>query len=568
MDSSTNDGGVLTASEYLLRETLAEADAELRSRRPCTYAAAPDGLKRLGVRGMTQQIFSCRTCAITKGAPVGVCEPCSLRCHAEHELEELETRTQFTCDCPTERSDVTCGAQPVPIDNGQKTLPADPANVYNHNFVGRYCKCNRPYDRGMTMHGCGRCSDWFHPYCLPGCLPYKAIPFQSLLCPDCLDAVPSLGRLRRYVKGVCSVAVVRSHGTGALAEQQEQDNHPTGTDDTSASTVPSGTAPHDPSALSASADDAAQAALQPWRVCLTCTNGADDGRGVCMACAESCHAGHVLGKPRTTGFVCDCDELKQGAGGCCVPTAPAGAEVPNVFARWCAAQEPVDGMLAASSTAASGSSVTLEVGVAAGASVYWGQDDEDLPDRMCGCDACLAVYARDGIAPLFFQQQMMQLDAAPVAVGGGASGSGEVLDGDTAAAVTKLLERLEDRHAATSTASAAPGEDDDALAEKAGRAISALQRAGFKTSYERSMGVLQQMPASQQRDAMAAYARLQSHVFDFLNGFQASGKVITKEDVEAFNAQLLRERRDAASDGSGDDGRRVRPRPSGWDGGE
>lgn len=48
--------------------------------------------------------------------------------------------------------------------------------------------------------------------------------------------------------------------------------------------------------------DGGGASFQPWVACLTCTDGADDGRGVCLACAALCHAGHVLTKPRIMEF--------------------------------------------------------------------------------------------------------------------------------------------------------------------------------------------------------------------------------------------------------------------------
>jgi hypothetical protein len=44
--------------------------------------------------------------------------------------------------------------------------------------------------------------------------------------------------------------------------------------------------------------------LQAWRQCRTC--GLVDNAGVCVACAETCHAGHDLGEERITNFFCDC----------------------------------------------------------------------------------------------------------------------------------------------------------------------------------------------------------------------------------------------------------------------
>ena len=51
---------------------------------------------------------------------------------------------------------------------------------------------------------------------------------------------------------------------------------------------------------------------QQWRQCLTCNP--TPGMGVCMVCAEVCHAGHNLGPIMRTTFFCDCGagELKPG----------------------------------------------------------------------------------------------------------------------------------------------------------------------------------------------------------------------------------------------------------------
>ena len=77
MDSA-GETACLSAQEWVLRDTLLEIDAALKLSRPCTYASAAPGLVALGVAGTLQPVYSCRTCANERGAPVGICEPCAL----------------------------------------------------------------------------------------------------------------------------------------------------------------------------------------------------------------------------------------------------------------------------------------------------------------------------------------------------------------------------------------------------------------------------------------------------------------------------------------------------------
>jgi len=49
--------------------------------------------------------------------------------------------------------------------------------------------------------------------------------------------------------------------------------------------------------------------LQKWRECITC--GLMNGEGVCVVCAEICHAGHTLTEEKTSSFYCDCGTGKR-----------------------------------------------------------------------------------------------------------------------------------------------------------------------------------------------------------------------------------------------------------------
>jgi hypothetical protein len=50
-----------------------------------------------------------------------------------------------------------------------------------------------------------------------------------------------------------------------------------------------------------------QSQQQAWRNCRSC--GLVDNVGVCVMCAEICHAGHDLGEERFSNFFCDCGKL-------------------------------------------------------------------------------------------------------------------------------------------------------------------------------------------------------------------------------------------------------------------
>ena len=532
MDTLDGDD-VVSAGQWIMRETLLEMQAALQSSRPCTYSSTPTGLKALGVTGIMQPIFACKTCAAAKGAPVGVCEPCVLRCHADHDVIELHEKRQFTCDCPTDRSSVACTAQPqhqasASADDNESALallPADGNNRYGHNFYGRFCTCDKNYDPACdTMYQCLRCDEWYHNYDIArhsSCLP-QSIPFNGFVCWRCVAEAPYLTRFGRYVSGVCANAVTKAHGTGVLPAAASSSLPSSGASPATAAAAasPPAATPHSSSASSSSSSSSSSGAtpagspsipspaapasassgggggapqptcLQPWAVCLTCTDGADDGRGVCMACAAACHKGHVLSKPRITEFYCDCGELlaeaakREGADAanakCCIADAPVPSaavssegssgetQAPCVYQAWCAASGG-EASLASSSAnssssgacsmpsatpskaAASSASCASQPVIPASAlsSVAAGSifitDDDELLARLCRCASCMQRYASDGCATWFFDSPV---DAA------GISG-GDVVDAEAAAAVPQMLERLASqaqRQVATTTA--------------------------------------------------------------------------------------------------------------------
>ena len=120
-----------------------------------SLAASEDFNHCTYVRGYIEQsVFICKTCK----THLGFCGGCCLHCHAGHEVVELGPKKNFRCDCglgPT-----ACVLNPEKYPN---------SNSYNHNFLGRFCLCDREDSedtRESDMHMCVSCYDWFHTSCI------------------------------------------------------------------------------------------------------------------------------------------------------------------------------------------------------------------------------------------------------------------------------------------------------------------------------------------------------------------------------------------------------------------
>lgn len=155
----------LTALDYIESQTQLEEEAkELMPYDPqhCTFH---DGSIR-------QQLFVCATCMKkNKGQCNAVCYSCSIQCHSDHDLVELFTKRGFACDCGTERMRSFGGC------NLRKNFDAldipERTNKYGHNFEGRFCSCDEPYDptkeRGVMfqcLFGDACNEDWYHEECI------------------------------------------------------------------------------------------------------------------------------------------------------------------------------------------------------------------------------------------------------------------------------------------------------------------------------------------------------------------------------------------------------------------
>ena len=130
-----------------LRELLASQDELVReaalalphSFSQCTY--------NLGY--IRQAIYLCLTC----NTPRGICYPCSVACHTDHEQVELFPKRHFRCDCPT-------GALSHPCGLHQQPEAVNAENAYGQNFEGKFCRCERVYNAHTeveTMIQCLAC---------------------------------------------------------------------------------------------------------------------------------------------------------------------------------------------------------------------------------------------------------------------------------------------------------------------------------------------------------------------------------------------------------------------------
>lgn len=135
-----------------------------------------------------QALYSCLTCIpeakedFTKAA--GICLACCYSCHEGHELVELYTRRNFKCDCGNSKfTNKECN-----LNNSKSVI--NELNEYNHNFMGTYCTCNRPYPDPEDsivdeMIQCITCEDWFHSRHLGVDVPSHSL-FTEMTCENCV----------------------------------------------------------------------------------------------------------------------------------------------------------------------------------------------------------------------------------------------------------------------------------------------------------------------------------------------------------------------------------------------
>ncbi|CAO3624927.1 unnamed protein product [Cunninghamella echinulata] len=120
-----------------------------------------------------------------------MCYSCSIACHGDNELYELFPKRHFRCDCGVGDK---FGKHPCTLSTAAKSDTTNEENNYNHNFFGRYCRCDMEYDpntEAETMYQCVVCEDWFHERCI-GEIPEGISDFESYACRSCTKLYPFL----------------------------------------------------------------------------------------------------------------------------------------------------------------------------------------------------------------------------------------------------------------------------------------------------------------------------------------------------------------------------------------
>ncbi|KAI9278344.1 hypothetical protein BDA99DRAFT_600056 [Phascolomyces articulosus] len=138
-----------------------------------------------------QALYSCKTCYPNEQDLAGFCYSCSIACHADHELFELFPKRHFRCDCGIKKTNQKSESACCTLRENKEP---NPENKYNHNFRGRYCRCDKHYDPDQedgTMYQCVVCEDWFHDRCI-GEIPSNVEDFESYICRDCTKKYPFL----------------------------------------------------------------------------------------------------------------------------------------------------------------------------------------------------------------------------------------------------------------------------------------------------------------------------------------------------------------------------------------
>lgn len=197
MNNSENaNEDILTMDDILKEEEKQEEEYQAvlggSDDKQCTY-----------VKGYVprQALYACLTCTpearndATKRA--GVCLACSIKCHEGHEMIELYTKRNFRCDCGTDKMRVVrCTLDPLKLEKNDK-------NLYNQNFSGSYCVCQRPYpdpedSTDDQMIQCAVCEDWLHGRHLNATLPTDG-NFSEMICEECMKRCEFLKYYQAYL---------------------------------------------------------------------------------------------------------------------------------------------------------------------------------------------------------------------------------------------------------------------------------------------------------------------------------------------------------------------------------
>mmetsp|Transcript_19387 Transcript_19387/g.74451 ORF Transcript_19387/g.74451 Transcript_19387/m.74451 type:complete len:438 (+) Transcript_19387:201-1514(+) len=150
---------VLAGWQSLEEEASVQGMEEWGDDKRCTFLEGGDS-------GTTfvQPMFSCYDCMEKAGVPFAFCFGCSMNCHLDHRLEEVFDKRDMRCDCGA--GFLATATSRCQLMDKSMTEGYDDKK-YGHNFRGRYCWCDRPYNASADeMLQCLVCQDWFHTDCV------------------------------------------------------------------------------------------------------------------------------------------------------------------------------------------------------------------------------------------------------------------------------------------------------------------------------------------------------------------------------------------------------------------
>ncbi|KAI9024404.1 hypothetical protein CLU79DRAFT_834378 [Phycomyces nitens] len=187
----------ITAQDFISQQTLLEQDA--REALPGNFETCTFDMGYI-----RQNVYACKTCDVKE--PAGMCYSCSMVCHNGHEILELFPKRHFRCDCGTQNK----FNHPCSLSKDvSKEKSSNEENQYNHNFDGKYCRCDELYDPDKeddVMYQCVVCEDWFHQRCI-GQIPDSAADFESHVCRGCTAKYPFLIQDTPY----CTVGISKDN---------------------------------------------------------------------------------------------------------------------------------------------------------------------------------------------------------------------------------------------------------------------------------------------------------------------------------------------------------------------
>jgi len=134
-----------------------------------------------------QALYACNTCTEEGKLSGAICLPCMYRCHDNHDLVELWTKRNYRCDCGSDKFTSTCQLEPSKPEPNAR-------NIFNQNFKGLYCICQRPYpdsDNNDEMIQCIVCEDWFHSKHL-GTKDVNPDDYSEMICSGCTSKLSFL----------------------------------------------------------------------------------------------------------------------------------------------------------------------------------------------------------------------------------------------------------------------------------------------------------------------------------------------------------------------------------------